>query len=75
LGRWRNPSINYIYEIKIVMFYSCVEYYLSLLILCEELHAIFVLGTKEGITSRDMVVRSVASDTLPQIHCHVARGG
>jgi hypothetical protein len=40
------------------------------LIVCEELHEIFALGREDEITSRDMVVRSVASDTLTQIHCH-----
>jgi hypothetical protein len=44
-----------------VMFYSSVEYLFYLLILCEELDAIFSLRTEDGITSRDMVVRSVAS--------------
>jgi hypothetical protein len=58
-----------------VMLYSCVEYLFCFLILCEELHAIFSLETEEAITARDMVVRSVASDTLTQIHCHVAIGG
>jgi hypothetical protein len=50
-------------------------YIFSLLIFCEELHPIFAHGPEEGITSKDMVVRSVASDTLTQIHCHVARVG
>jgi hypothetical protein len=61
-------------EIKMVMFYSCVEYQFSLSILCEELHAIFAIRTEEGITSRAMVVRSIASDTLTQIHCRVVEG-
>jgi hypothetical protein len=55
-----------------VMVYSCIDYYFSLSILCEEFHAIFVHWTEGGITSRDIIMGSIASDTLTQIHCHVA---